>query len=226
MNNRYCSDERAVLDLSGIVGTMKKMKVDPLNNYETPELAIPAEALIPAFPALQSFSTAMDEFDEFDDAPSVLEPSSMAPGGQLEDDASDYFPSDTEETDDRSTPASSNRRLARGIKIIENMREYFNLNYKTPSIHLFGGEDRDPPSWGARLRKYNAEEERWVEKGPVFSCFCLADPMLRSRRDWSHIIHSGRNRQQLTCQSARFIKWLSSPRSSSPCFLSWQQHYW
>ncbi|KAJ3297134.1 hypothetical protein HDU76_006647 [Blyttiomyces sp. JEL0837] len=136
-----------------------------------------------------------DDDDEWDDLDGSIRSKrnmeATAPVGQQEDDASDYYPSDLEETKDCATPASHNRRQHRALTTIRVMANHYlttmpipssNLFVQTPlhlltpinpsfysaaTAHLFQMPGSVPPHWMARLRRYNEEEGRWVEKGPI-----------------------------------------------------------
>ncbi|KAJ3212000.1 hypothetical protein HDU67_004116 [Dinochytrium kinnereticum] len=134
-------------EMAGIVKTLKRIKVNELDENQRVIVGSPA------------VNTNEDDLDDFEEV--------LAPVGQNEDDASDYFPSDIDEEDDRSTPASSHRRALRSRVIVESMTKHFMTMCPTPSRNINQGLGNLAPNWTARLRKYNHEEERWVEKGPV-----------------------------------------------------------
>ncbi|KAJ3110549.1 hypothetical protein HDU96_006489 [Phlyctochytrium bullatum] len=180
MPNKRMGDDD---DLAGIVKNMKRMKVDeyaPVNFVDDVEPTV--SAVVPSQPGTPEFPEA-DEFDDLDGTPvHSRRVSTSAPGGQLDDDASDYFPSDIEENEDRATPASTSRRRERAEKIVHRMKSYFEERYRVPSHNLFdvvnpaAGGERLPCSWLARLRRFNPEEGRWVEKGPVVAMLLPCRP--------------------------------------------------
>jgi hypothetical protein len=81
--------------------------------------------------------------------------------------ASDYYGSDLDENADTATPASANRRKHRASVAVQRMAEYFSIHYPISAQNIFASYNGLPPHWMARLRRYNREEGRWVEKGPV-----------------------------------------------------------
>ncbi|KAJ3109396.1 hypothetical protein HDU97_006641 [Phlyctochytrium planicorne] len=158
-------------DDSGLSSHMKRVKIGEGQSTDVPgaddEVSVPA--FEPAPSVLEAYADHMED-DDLDgnipfkkSAPVEI----LAPVEQkLEDDASDYFASDIEESEDRSTPMSKERRKVRGDLTIARMSSYFKTNYPVPAVNIFQANG-DPPFWYARLRKFNEEENRWVEKGPV-----------------------------------------------------------
>ncbi|KAI9352910.1 hypothetical protein BDR26DRAFT_850049 [Obelidium mucronatum] len=129
-------------------------------------------------------STKPKKHSEFD--------SSDAPAGHLQDDeGSDYYPSDVEETGGvvGTTCASVERRIQRGLTTVERMANYFAQTMPNSSRNLFDPATGRPFFVFARLRKWvddveagsgenhtanlnnsiagKARKGRWSEKGPV-----------------------------------------------------------
>ncbi|KAI9328330.1 hypothetical protein DFJ73DRAFT_861929 [Zopfochytrium polystomum] len=213
-------------DLLGIEKVMKKMRV----GSSMQEGAALATSTASSFAQPAVPSAVFDDFDDDADLeglPRRYAPDPVAPLGPADDDASDYFPSDLDEAQDRSTPASHQRRRVRAATTVLRMAQHFHKVAPVPSANLFepfqhrtdldsvlladpvlqlamttsatqtqaaskrttrrsgetavmsdtsyggmvtaqnAGAVLVPAHWEARMRRYNNEEERWVEKGPV-----------------------------------------------------------